>query len=96
MPPEDDLDKALLAVDAQLKDLSNSPEVVEIKTERAFDANGNAAAFISVIVRDPPSGDVYPWGKLKPIHDLIWSQFAAHHVASLPYVEFHLQSEGWT
>jgi len=47
----------------------------------------------SLISLDDPSGEPYPWTRLKPIHDLIWKEFTERALDRWPHVEFRLKSE---
>jgi hypothetical protein len=76
-----------------LASLGASPRVNTIHYELRFDSNGRDAAFIEVVLDDEPSGALYPWKTLQPIHDLIWQQFAAHKLTQWPYVNFRQVSE---
>jgi hypothetical protein len=80
-------------VDRALPTLTTSPHVGEFQVELAIDSNGRDAAFITVILDDDPSGEPYPWTRLKPIHDLIWKGFTERALDRWPHIEFRLKSE---
>jgi hypothetical protein len=87
------VNEAMRAVDETLPTLSGAPKVDEFQTELALDANGEPAAFITVVVEDSSSGDPYPWTVLKPIYDLIWRVFLERVVPRRPFIDFRLRSE---
>ncbi len=87
------VDAAMADVNRALPTLTMSPHVSELQVELAVDSNGRDAAFITVVLDDEPSGDLYPWTRLQPIHDLIWKKFTERALARWPYIEFRQKSE---
>lgn len=93
MDDETSVSDAMQVVNERLPSLATSPRVDEFQTELALDSNGEPATFITVIVEDDPSGEPYPWTRLKPIHDLVWVVFTERAVPRKPYIDFRLRSE---
>jgi len=93
MEPGNSVEEALKAVDQGLGNLKTSPHVHELQHESGLDSNGEAAAFITVVLDDAQDGQPYPWTRLKPIHDLIWHVFTERAVDRKPYIDFRLVSE---
>ena len=87
------VDAAMADVNRALPTLTMSPHVSELQVELAVDSNGQDAAFITVVLDDDPSGEPYPWTRLKPIHDLIWKGFTERALARWPHIEFRQKSE---
>ncbi|XYI00150.1 hypothetical protein ACMHYB_10540 [Sorangium sp. So ce1128] len=84
---------AIEDVHRTLPTLTTSPHVSELQVELAVDSNGRDAVFITVILDDDPSGEPYPWARLRPIHDLIWKGFTERALDRWPHIEFRLKSE---
>ena len=84
---------AIEAVDRALRTLPQSPHVNDLQVELTTDSNGRDAVFLTVVLDDDPSGEPYPWTRLKPIHDLIWKVFTERGLVRWPHIEFRLKSE---
>jgi hypothetical protein len=87
------VDAAISDIRRALATLTTSPHVSEFQVELGIDSNGRDAAFITVVLDDDPSGEPYPWTRLRPIHDLIWNAFTERALDRWPHVEFRLKSE---
>lgn len=87
------VDEAIEDVKRALPTLTTSPHVSELKSELGTDSNGRDVAFIMVVLEDDPSGEPYPWPRLKPIYDLIWKGFTDRALDRWPHIEFQLKSE---
>lgn len=87
------VDEAMKVVDAALPSAASAPKVNDLRVELATDSNGREAAFITLVLEDSPSGEPYPWTRLKPLHDLIWKAFTERGVSRWPYITFRLKSE---
>ncbi len=88
------IDAAIEDVRQALPTLKTSPPVSDFQVKLAIDSNGRDAAFITVVLDDDPSGEPYPWTRLRPIHDLIWKGFTDRALDRWPHIEFRLKSEG--
>lgn len=84
---------AIEGVQRALPGLAKSPPISELQLELRTDSNGHDAAFITVVLEDDPSGALYPWERLQPIHDLIWKEFTDRALERWPYITFRLKSE---
>lgn len=89
---QDKVNAAIEAVDNALPTLLTSPSA-EFQVEFGVDSNGRDAVFITVILDDDPSGNLYDWPRLSPIHDLVWKEFIDRGLNQLPHIEFRLKSE---